>query len=168
MCPTSSLTRPTTCELSLTTLLAAAPQSGLVSLQKKSVSMRKVSEISIPASDEQGCIVPNEFFVKDYVPRNLVFCVPGHLCCPFTQILFWVLTAHSFESISYHHLILQPLCLWKGNLLFYQEWAAHLQNIKVQVSPEGWCVVINTLPWTVLGKSGALKRDRFSRIILPS
>lgn len=146
MCPTSSLTQPTTCELCLTTPSAAAPQSGLVSLQKRSVSMRNVSQISIPASNEQGCIVLSDFFVKDDVPRNLLFCVPGHLCCPFTQILLWGLTAHSFKSISYHHLILQPLCLWKGNLLFYQEWAAHLQNIKIQVLPEGWCVVINTLP----------------------
>lgn len=45
-CPTSSLTRLTTCESCLTTLLAAAPQNGLVSLQKRSVSMRNGSPIS--------------------------------------------------------------------------------------------------------------------------
>lgn len=133
-CPTWSLTRLTTCESCLTTLLAAVPQNGLVSLQRRSVSMRNGSLMSSAHSGEQGCIEPNDFssFVKDDVPRNLLFRVPDHCASAARSLKFccgaWVLIPLKIFLCSSSDVTSSILGAQK--LLFYWKWAAKQQNIK--------------------------------------
>lgn len=121
-CPTWSLTRLTTCESCLTTLLAAAPQNGLVSLQKRSVSMRNGSLISNARFWCMGLHSAKWLFhlCERWCPQKPALLCPWSLClwCPFIEILLWGLTTHFFKNISL--LIIWYHILYLGSLeIFY-------------------------------------------------